>query len=36
MQILKHGMETHIINQDKEMQKYTFCQQSDVDAVLGL
>jgi hypothetical protein len=26
---------THAITQDKEIQKYVFCQQSDVDTVLG-
>jgi hypothetical protein len=31
----KHGMETHVITQNQEIQKCAFCQQSDVDAVLG-
>jgi hypothetical protein len=29
-------VETHVIAQDHKIQKYAFCRQSDVDAVLGL
>jgi hypothetical protein len=35
-QTSKHGVETHIIAQEKETKKCAFCQQSDVDAVLEL
>jgi hypothetical protein len=42
-QAMKHGcsnsereVETHVIAQDREIQKCAFCRQSDVDAVLGL
>jgi hypothetical protein len=32
---LKHGVESHAIAKDKEIPKCAFCQQSDVDTVLG-
>jgi hypothetical protein len=32
----KHGMETHIITQDQELQKYALYQRNDVDAILEL
>jgi hypothetical protein len=34
-QMLNHGVESHAIAQDKIIPKCAFCQQSDVDTVLG-